>query len=179
MVAVSVDNQVNTGCGFGDHDTGEVAILTQVAQGYDKIGLVCQQCNHFDGRLGRVGEGEAFNVIGVGFEQSLRRGQAKNGHAHTFKLPDDVFGQQRGGVSLQHVGGQNGEIGKLGKFQQAFVAVVKVMVTRRHGIIAGGTHGLNDGGSKREIADGLPMHGVTGVKEQDILAEVFLGLNKG
>ena len=185
-VAVAVDEHIDAG-DLGEQVDGAVGgaliVDAQVAQADDVIAAGGLKSG--DLLLGAaderaVGEeGHALDHGGVGLGGGLRGGEAKDADGLAAQLIGGAGGEL-GAAVVEHVGGQDVELGGLHHGDEVRVAVVELVVAQGGDVIAGEVHELDGGGALAGADLDGALAEVAGVHQQDGGAlGLVLGLQGG
>ena len=154
-MGVAVDNDVDAVHFFSDirglYNGG--VVNADVCQHDDDIDLLILQgfylgASHFHG----IQEGNAFGVLRIGFDFRFFRGNAENTDFDAVYIEDGLAFKVVGASVFNDVGSQNieafgrtfGRSRLILKVNQGLVAVVEIVVSGHHGLVAHGLHQVDD-----------------------------------
>ena len=120
-------------------------------------------------------EGNALDLGGVGFGGGLRGIQAEHTDLDAVLRGEYRVGAEGHRVSIEDVGGHDGELRFIGQRGQIGVAVVKFVVAGGRHIIPCQIHQLHGGCPFRDADGGISLDEITGVHQQDIGARLLHG----
>ena len=174
-VGVRVDENVDARDLFKQVD-GAVAdglvINAEVAEADDDIALVRLERVHLSLRelehLFARGEGHALDLGGVGLGRGLGCLQAEHADLRAVRRGEGHVILKRGLAVIKGVGGEDGELCFLGEFDEIFIAVVKLVIAERGGVIAGHVHQLDGRGALGKADRRIALNVVARVKEQHV-----------
>jgi len=177
-VAVAVDEQVDAG-GVGNHIDGAVAgalvIHAQVADAHNQVAARFLQRVNLRLRAGiqllARGEGDAAHLVRMGLGHGLGGVQAEHAHLEIALFKDHMILEfELAADFIGDVGGQDGEVGKLGVLQQVVDAPVQLMIAGRHRVIARGVHEFKGGLAVVQVDQGRALGGVARIQQQHLRA---------
>ena len=140
------------------------------AGGLQRVHLILSNFEH--GLTG--GERHAFDLAGVGLCGGLRGFQTEHADLLAAGGGEDLVVPEGRFAVIQGVGGEDGELGGLGQLHKIIIAVVKLVVSQRSGVIAREVHQLNGCGALRGADAGIALNIVSGVQQQNIGAAVLI-----
>ena len=140
----------------------------QVGEGDDEVRFLLELRDQPQGRGHGILEHQVLDVLGIGDDAGLRRGQAEDGHAKPVKGSNDVGLRQEGSVRGADVGAQKRERRKGHLFFEHLRGLIELVVPQGHGIVAQGVEPADVRLGPKEVGDHAPGVDVPRVQEQHV-----------